>query len=143
MKGFILSIAASAIAFVILLNVLPSSILAFKGDNLELALLAGAVGIVNAVIKPIVKMLSFPISLMTLGLAGFVINAGLLLGVAFLADKWANLNFTVSSLLVDSLKLTFRPIWATSKLKFLRVYNRTATFSLVKHGQIKDRSRFD
>lgn len=95
MKGFILSIAASAIAFVILLNVLPSSILAFKGDNLELALLAGAVGIVNAVIKPIVKMLSFPISLMTLGLAGLVINAGLLLGVAFLADKWANLNFTV------------------------------------------------
>ena len=95
MKGFILSIAASAIAFVILLNVLPSSILAFKGDNLELALLAGAVGIVNAVIKPIVKMLSFPISLMTLGLAGLLINAGLLLGVAFLADKWANLNFTV------------------------------------------------
>ncbi len=95
MKGFILSIAASAIAFVILLNVLPSSIIAFEGDNLELALLAGAVGIVNAVIKPIVKMLSFPISLMTLGLAGLVINAGLLLGVAFLADKWASLNFTV------------------------------------------------
>ena len=95
MKGFILSIAASAIAFVILLNVLPSSIIAFEGDNLELALLAGAVGIVNAVIKPIVKMLSFPISLMTLGLAGLVINAGLLLGVAFLADKWARLNFTV------------------------------------------------
>jgi putative membrane protein len=94
-KGFILSIAASAIAFVILLNVLPSSILAFKGDNLELALLAGAVGIVNAVIKPIVKILSFPISLMTLGLAGLVINAGLLLGVAFLADSWASLNFTV------------------------------------------------
>ena len=95
MKGFILSIAASAIAFVILLNVLPSSILAFRGDNLELALLAGAVGIVNAVIKPIVKMLSFPISLMTLGLAGLLINAGLLLGVAFLADSWASLNFTV------------------------------------------------
>lgn len=95
MKGFILSIAASAIAFVILLNVLPSSILAFKGDNLELALLAGAVGVVNAVIKPIVKILSFPISLMTLGLAGLVINAGLLLGVAFLADSWASLSFTV------------------------------------------------
>ncbi len=95
MKGFILSIAASAIAFVILLNVLPGSILAFKGDNLELALLAGAVGIVNAVVKPIVKILSFPISLMTLGLAGLLINAGLLLGVAFLADSLASLNFTV------------------------------------------------
>ncbi|MHB8891094.1 MAG: phage holin family protein [Candidatus Limnocylindrales bacterium] len=95
MKGFILGIAASAIAFVILLNVLPASMIEFKGDNLQLALLAGAVGVVNAVIKPIVKILSFPISLMTLGLAGLVINAGLLLGVAFLADSLANLNFTI------------------------------------------------
>lgn len=95
MKGFILGIAASAIAFVILINVLPSSMMSFKGDNLELALLAAAVGVVNAVIKPIVKILSFPISLMTLGLAGLVINAGLLLGVAFLADSMASLNFTV------------------------------------------------
>lgn len=95
MKGFILGIAASAIAFVILLQVLPSSMISFKGDNLELALLAAAVGVVNAVIKPIVKTLSFPISLMTLGLAGLAINAGLLLAVAFVADSMANLNFTV------------------------------------------------
>lgn len=95
MKGLILGILASAIAFVILLNVLPASMIQFTGDNLQLALLAGAVGVVNAVIKPIVKMLSFPISLVTLGLAGLVINAGLLLGVAFLADSVANINFTV------------------------------------------------
>jgi putative membrane protein len=94
-KGFILGIAASAIAFVILLNVLPASMIEFKGDNLQLAMLAAAVGVVNAVIKPIVKILSFPISLMTLGLAGLVINAGLLLGVAYLADSVANINFTV------------------------------------------------
>jgi putative membrane protein len=94
-KGFILRIVASAIAFVILLNVLPDTLIAFEGDNIQLALLAGAVGIVNAVIKPIVKLLSFPISMMTLGLAGIVINAGLLLGVAWLADSWAKLNFTI------------------------------------------------
>lgn len=58
-------------------------------------MLAGAVGVVNAVIKPIVKVLSFPISLMTLGLAGILINAGLLLGVAYLADNWAKLDFTI------------------------------------------------
>lgn len=95
MKGFILAILASAIAFVILLIVLPDTLIAFEGDNLQLALLAGAVGVVNAVIKPIVKVLSFPISLMTLGLAGIVINAGLLLGVAWVADAWAKLNFTI------------------------------------------------
>jgi len=94
-KGFILAILASAISFVILINVLPSSMIQFQGENLQLALLALAVGVVNAVIKPIVKILSFPISLMTLGLAGIVINAGLLLGVAFLAQNWAKLDFTI------------------------------------------------
>jgi putative membrane protein len=94
-KGFILAILASAIAFVILLNVLPDTLIAFEGDTLQLALLAVAVGIVNAVIKPIVKILSLPISMMTLGLAGIAINAGLLLGVAWLADSWAKLNFTI------------------------------------------------
>jgi len=94
-KGFILAILASAIAFVILINVLPSSMIQFQGENLQLALLALAVGVVNAVIKPIVKILSFPISLMTLGLAGIVINAALLLGVAFLAQNWAKLDFTI------------------------------------------------
>jgi putative membrane protein len=94
-KGFILAILASAIAFVILLNVLPSSLIQFEGSNIQLAMLALAVGVVNAVIKPIVKILSFPISLVTLGLAGIVINAGLLLGVAWLADHWAKLNFTI------------------------------------------------
>ena len=95
MKGFILAILASAISFVILINVLPSSMIQFQGENLQLALLALAVGVVNAVIKPIVKILSFPISLMTLGLAGIVINAALLLGVAFLAQNWAKLDFTI------------------------------------------------
>jgi putative membrane protein len=95
MKGFILGILASAIAFVILVNVLPASMIDVAGAPLQLVLLALAVGVVNAVIKPIVKLLSFPISLMTLGLAGIVINAGLLLGVAFLADKWAKIDFTI------------------------------------------------
>ena len=95
MKGFILAILASAIAFVILVNVLPASMIDVAGAPLQLVLLALAVGVVNAVIKPIVKILSFPISLMTLGLAGILINAGLLLGVAFLADKWARIDFTI------------------------------------------------
>lgn len=95
MKGFILAIVASAIAFVILINVLPATMIDVEGEPLQIALLALAVGVVNAVIKPIVRILSFPISMMTLGLAGIVINAGLLLGVAFLADKWARIDFTI------------------------------------------------
>ncbi len=95
MKGFVLRILASAIAFVILLQVLPTTMVAFEGDTLQLALLAALVGVVNAVIKPIVKLLSFPISLLTLGLFGFVANAALMLGVAWVAQNFAKLDFTI------------------------------------------------
>lgn len=95
MKGFILAIATGAIAFLILLQVLPNSMIAFKGDTSQLLLLAVAVGAVNAVIKPAIKALSFPISLLTMGLSGFVINAALLMAVAYVANGWAKLHFTV------------------------------------------------
>ncbi|MEO5964490.1 MAG: phage holin family protein [Candidatus Limnocylindrales bacterium] len=95
MKGFILGIAASAIAFVILLQILPSTFINFKGGTTQLIVLALGVGVVNAVIKPVVKILSFPISLLTLGLFGFVVNAVLMLGIAYVARNIANLDFTV------------------------------------------------
>ena len=95
MKGFILAIVASAIAFILMLQILPASMIAFAGETPQLVLLALFVGVVNALIKPIVKVLSFPISLMTLGLSGIVINAGLLLGVAYLAENFAKLDFTI------------------------------------------------
>jgi putative membrane protein len=94
-KGFILAVVAGAIAFVLMLQILPSSMIDFQGDTQQLILMAAIVGVVNAVIKPIVKMLSMPISFMTLGLSGFVINAALLLGVAYFAQNWVNLDLTI------------------------------------------------
>lgn len=52
------------------------------------------VGLANAVIKPVLKILSFPLSLMTLGLSGLVVNAVVLLGVA-LATQQLKVAFTV------------------------------------------------
>jgi putative membrane protein len=52
------------------------------GRYLSLLLTGLALGIVNAVIKPILVMISIPISCMTLGLFIFVINALMLLLVA-------------------------------------------------------------
>ena len=95
MKGFILGIVATAIAFVILLQILPNSMVDFTGGTPQLVLLAVGVGLVNAVIKPVVRLLSFPISLLTLGLFGFVVNAALMLGIAYLAQNWAKLDFTI------------------------------------------------
>jgi putative membrane protein len=43
--------------------------------------------LINSYLKPILKALSFPISMMTLGLIAFVINAAMLLVTAFLSDQ--------------------------------------------------------
>jgi putative membrane protein len=50
----------------------------FAFDTAESVLLFGVVmGVINAFIKPVVRILSFPISCLTFGLFAFVINAGL------------------------------------------------------------------
>ena len=44
-------------------------------------------GLVNALVRPIVTLLSLPVRLMTLGLVGFLINGAMLLFVAWLAGQ--------------------------------------------------------
>lgn len=96
MRGFVIGVAATAIAFAILVYVLPKSMVELKGGGaVELVILAVVFGLVNAFIKPAVKILSFPISMMTLGLFGIVINAGLLLLTAWASDSIAKVHFTV------------------------------------------------
>ena len=95
MKGFIIAVAAGAIAFVLMLQIVPESMIAFAGETPQLILLALFVGAVNALVKPIINVLSIPISFLTLGLSGFVVNAALLLGIAYLAQTYAKLDLTI------------------------------------------------
>lgn len=69
----------SAIAILITANVVPG----FKVDSFTTALIVALVlGIVNAVIKPVLLLLTLPINIITLGLFTFVINAVLILAVS-------------------------------------------------------------
>ena len=95
MKGFIIAVAAGAIAFILMLQIVPESMIAFAGETPQLILLALFVGAVNALVKPIINVLSIPISFLTLGLSGFVVNAALLLGIAYLAQTYAKLDLTI------------------------------------------------
>jgi putative membrane protein len=100
-KGLVVNIAVSAIAFVILLNVLPQTMVSFEGETPQLIILAIAVGVVNALIKPVIKVLTFPISLLTLGLSGLVVNAALVLVVAWAAQNMAKIDLTVGGFPTD------------------------------------------
>lgn len=94
MKGLILGIAATAIAFAILTVLLPQ--VKWDNDYLHLAIIAVLFGIANGLVKPVVKLLSFPISFMTMGLFGFVINVVLFMGVAWVSDKYLHFGFTIA-----------------------------------------------
>jgi putative membrane protein len=93
MRGFVVNTIVTAIAFAAMAYLLKPNI-AYEGEIVGLIVLAVIAGIVNGLIKPIIKLLSLPIRLATLGLFTFVINAGMLLLIAWLADK-ANIDFTI------------------------------------------------
>src|ERR1041384_641193 len=83
----IVKILINAAALLVAVKVLPSNLISFKfGDDWwKLLVVALVFALVNSYIKPIVKALSMPVGLLTLGLVGFVINAGMLLLPAFLS----------------------------------------------------------
>jgi len=96
MVELIVRILVNAVALFVAVKVLPSNLLSFNWGNdwWKLLVVALVFALVNSYIKPIVKALSFPISIMTLGLVAFVINAAMLLLVA-LASNTLKLGFKV------------------------------------------------
>jgi putative membrane protein len=60
-----------------------------SGDFANILLVALIFGLLNAVLKPVLMMLSLPFLLVTLGLFAFVVNAALLLLTARLTDHLA------------------------------------------------------
>jgi putative membrane protein len=93
-KGFVIGIIATAVAFALMAWFLPQVSIEPEDDIAGLLGLSLVFGLVNGVIKPIVKLLTLPVTLMTLGLFGLVINAGLLLLVASITQSV--FNFTLS-----------------------------------------------
>lgn len=85
MRGFVVSTVVTAIAFYILVQLFPS-MFGYEGGLIGLGVIAAIFGVVNGLIGPIVKTAAIPVSFMTMGLVGFVINGGLLLLTAFISD---------------------------------------------------------
>jgi putative membrane protein len=82
----------NGIALVAAIKFIPGA--AFTGDIWKLALLAIVFGLVNAYLRPIVKMLSLPLNLVVFGLVGLLINIALVLVSAAISDN-LHLGFTL------------------------------------------------
>jgi putative membrane protein len=87
-KHFIIGAVAAAIAFYGLTRFLPDFV-NYTGEMQGLLVLGVIFGVVNGLIGPVVKTLSLPLSVVTMGLAGILVNAGLLLLVALIAQSMA------------------------------------------------------
>ena len=94
MTELIVRIVINAAALWVAIQLVPQILFAYGDDWWKLVAVAIIFALVNSYLKPIVKALSFPISIMTLGLVAFVINAAMLLVVALVSDQ-LDLGFTV------------------------------------------------
>lgn len=94
MVGLVVRVVVNAIALWITTHIVPE--LSFGPDADFMGILGVAVvfGFVNAFIRPVLKVLTFPLSIVTIGLFGLVVNGLLLLIVAALSNAFG-LDFTV------------------------------------------------
>jgi putative membrane protein len=86
-------IAVNAAALWVATQIVPG--ISFTGEWWKLLLVALAFSLVNTYIKPILRILTLPISLMTMGLFLLVINALMLLLVSAISRE-LSLGFTVA-----------------------------------------------
>jgi putative membrane protein len=86
-------VLVNAIALVAAVRFVPN--VTFTGDWWQLAILALIFGLVNAYLRPIVKLLSLPLNLLTFGLVGLIINTGMVLVAAGISDN-LKLNFQLA-----------------------------------------------
>lgn len=101
MPNFVLTWVLTAVALMITAHIVPG----FAIKNFVAALIAAVVlGLVNAVVRPILVVLTLPLTIVTLGLFLFVVNA-----IAIWVASAFTPGFTISGLgaaLIGSIILT-------------------------------------
>jgi putative membrane protein len=81
----LMRVIVNGIALILAINFVPH--VKAPTDLLKLLLLAIVFGLVNAYLRPIVKTLSMPLNLLTLGLVGLILNVGLVFVAAFISGS--------------------------------------------------------
>ena len=101
MIDLVVRVLINAIGVIVAVLVVPQiafpaadDVLKFQGNWWHVIVVALILALVNSYLKPILKALSFPITLLTMGLFALILNAVLLLLVAFIADA-VDINFTI------------------------------------------------
>lgn len=86
MWRIIVQVLINAIAIFVAAKVVPG--ISFTGDNITLITAGFLMGLINFFIKPVLKLISFPLILVTLGLFTIVINIILLEVLAYIVPEF-------------------------------------------------------
>ena len=109
MIGFLIRLAISALGLWVAARFVPG--VEIHGDN-TLLFAALLLGVVNAVVRPVVVLLTLPVTLLTLGLFLWVVNAAMFGLVAALLDGFHVAGF--GSALLGSLLVSVTSWFASS-----------------------------
>lgn len=93
MKGFIATFVATGVALWVAARFVPgieipsSAFEAVPDDLVAFGTVAVVFGVANGLIGSVVKMLALPFNLVTMGLAGFVVNIALFIVAAYVSNE--------------------------------------------------------
>ena len=102
--GFLIKVAVNAVALWVAAWLVPGITFGegkFGSKFATVVLVAIVFGVINAVVKPIAKLLSFPVIILTLGLFTFIVNAFMLQLTEWVADP-LGLSFTIAHFFWDA-----------------------------------------
>ena len=92
--NFVITVVVNTIALWVAVYLLPG--LEFSGEWWQWLLLGLIFGVVNAIVKPIARLLTLPLTIITLGLFLFVVNALMLALTSWISGAILS-AFTISS----------------------------------------------
>ena len=92
MGELLIRIVVNALALIAAVRLVPGA--SFDGGLLQLAAVAAIFGLINAYLRPIMKLLSLPLNLVAFGLVGFAVNTVLLLLLSLISGS-LDLGFTL------------------------------------------------
>ena len=104
---FLVTILLNAAAIYLTAEVLEQITLP---DFVTALIVALVLGVINITIKPVVKFLTIPLNILTLGILGFIINGAFLYLATYLVDGFAIASFwwaVLASLLITFLTGVF------------------------------------
>ena len=111
MKRFLVSTVINGLGIWLVSAIIPGIGLKPYGGNelwqlIATLLVIGAVfGLINSIIAPVIKVIAFPLYLLTFGLISFVINGALLLLVAWISQQLSPDTFTIEGFTTEGLAI--------------------------------------